>query len=44
MGKLIVIALALIVVMLAVWVVWGEVIAARVLRQRRVDDEGLKER
>jgi hypothetical protein len=44
MPKLIILGFVLIVLMLAVWVVWGEVIAARVLRQRRYDDEGLRER
>ena len=41
MSKLIVIGLILIVVMLVIWVVWGEAIAARVRRERRLDDEGL---
>jgi hypothetical protein len=44
MSKLLILGLILIIIMLAVWVVWGEVIAARVLRQRRLDDEGLRER
>ena len=44
MSKLIVIGLFLVIVMLAIWVVWGEVIAARVLQERRHDDEGLRER
>ncbi len=44
MPKLIILGFILIVLMLAVWVVWGEVIAAHVLRQRRHDDEGLRER
>ena len=44
MSKLIIIGLLIIIVMLAVWVVWGEVIAARVLRERHLDDEGLRER
>ncbi len=44
MSKLLVFALALVIVMLVIWVVWGEVIAARVMRQRRMDDEGLRER
>ncbi|HYU20782.1 MAG TPA: hypothetical protein VEQ11_19005 [Chloroflexota bacterium] len=44
MSKLIIIGIALIIVMLAIWVLWGEVIAARVLRERRLDDEGLRER
>jgi hypothetical protein len=44
MSKLLILGLILIIIMLAVWVVWGEVLAARVLRQRRFDDEGLRER
>jgi hypothetical protein len=44
MSKLIVIGLLLVIIMLAIWVVWGEVIAARVLKERRHDDEGLRER
>jgi hypothetical protein len=44
MSKLIVLGLALIILMLIIWVVWGEVIAARIQRQRRRDDEGLPER
>ncbi len=44
MAKLIVIGLALVVIMLIIWVVWGEVIAARFARQRPLDDEGLRER
>jgi hypothetical protein len=41
MSKLIVLGLVLIVVMLMIWVIWGEAIAARVRRERRLDDEGL---
>ena len=44
MSKLIIIGLFLVIIMLAIWVVWGEVIAARVLKERRLDDEGLRER
>jgi hypothetical protein len=44
MSKLVVIGLALVILVLVIWVVWGEVIAARVSRQRPLDDEGLRER
>jgi hypothetical protein len=44
MSKLVVIGLFLVIVMLAIWVVWGEVIAARIVKERRLDDEGLRER
>lgn len=44
MGKLLLVGILLIVFMLAIWVVWGEVIAARILRERRLDDEGLRGR
>ena len=44
MSKLLILGLILIIIMLAVWVVWGEVIVARVLRERHLDDEGLRER
>ena len=44
MAKLIMIGLALVVLVLIIWVVWGEVITARLMRQRPLDDEGLRER
>lgn len=34
-GKLIMLAMALIVIMLVVWVLYGELIAARIARARR---------
>ncbi len=42
MVKLFAVALALVIVMLVIWVIWGEVIAARVMRERRLDDDGLE--
>ena len=44
MTKLIVIGLILVIAMLIIWVVWREVIAARILRQRRLDDDGFRRR
>ncbi len=44
MSKLIIVGLALVIVVLVIWVVWGEVIASRITRQRHLDDEGLRER
>jgi hypothetical protein len=44
MSKLVIVGLALVVLVLVIWVIWGEVIAARVSRRRPLDDEGLRER
>jgi Na+-transporting methylmalonyl-CoA/oxaloacetate decarboxylase gamma subunit len=44
MSKLVVIGMALVILVLIIWVLWGEVIAARLIRPRRLDDEGLRER
>lgn len=43
MPRLIVIGFVLVVLMLLIWVVWGEAIVARTRRARRVDDAGLGE-
>jgi hypothetical protein len=42
MSKLIVIGLILVIVMLLIWVIWGELIVARIRRKRPLDDEGLR--
>ncbi len=42
MPKLIIVALILVILMLLIWVIWGEVIVARIRRQRPLDDEGLR--
>ncbi len=44
MTKLLVIGLMLVVVMLIVWVLWGELIVRRVRRRRPLDDMDLRER
>ena len=44
MTKLLVIGLALVILMLLVWVLWGELIVRRVRRQRPLDDMDLRER
>ncbi len=44
MTKLLVIGLALVILMLLVWVLWGELIVARIRSRRPLDDEGLRER
>ena len=44
MTKLLVIGLALVILMLLVWVLWGELFVRRVWRQRPLDDMDLRER
>ena len=42
MSKLLIIGLVLVIVMLIIWVVWGELIVARLRRQRPLDDMDLR--
>ena len=44
MTKLLVIGLALVILMLLVWVLFGELIVRRVRRRRPLDDLDLRER
>ncbi len=44
MSKLLIIGLVLVIVMLIIWVVWGELIVARLRRQRPLDDMDLRGR
>ncbi len=44
MSKLIMIGLLLVIVMLIIWVIWGELIVARVRRRRPLDDMDLRGR
>ncbi len=44
MPKLIMIGLLLIIVMLIIWVIWGELIVGRVRRRRPLDDMDLRGR
>jgi hypothetical protein len=40
MAKLVLVGIIVIAVLLVIWVIWGGMIAARIRRQRRPDDEG----
>ena len=44
MTKLLVIGLALVILMLCIWVIWGELIVRRVRARRPLDDMDLRGR
>ncbi|MCC6175545.1 MAG: hypothetical protein IT305_09610 [Chloroflexi bacterium] len=43
MARALMLALTLVIVVLVVWVVWGEALVTRAQRERQADDAGLDE-